>query len=457
VVACVLVSDSSGNLFQGNYFGTERTGLSWQEEGVGLIATGSNNNTIGGTLTVSRNILTTVAFSLTSRVSEDNLIQGNYIGLGADGSTSLGFAGTLHSGDGVRVTSSERVVIGGSVPGAGNVISGQTGSGVSVSNGSGHLILGNLIGTDASGLKAVGNEKAGVRLAADQSRIGEDGGGGNVIVSSGDDGVFVNGDGNTVAANSIGIAEDGRTPIGNAGAGIDVYGNGNRVGGEGADLGNVIAYSGAAGISLTTFINENNRFLGNSIFSNEGLGIDLIQYEDRKTTPSITGVMETIQGSVTGAPDTEVLLQFFSNTACDPTGFGEGETYLGSITVATDATGNVGFSAPFAPLSGQPFITATATPVGGNTSEFSNCIERPQDSVEILSISPDAAGGFPTLTSGGSIAFSSISVGYELTSDNSGTLFVRVFADNNIDSVLGEVSQPVTSAGSLVQFNSLVA
>ncbi len=111
------------------------------------------------------------------------------------------------------------------------------------------------------------------------------------------------------------------------------------------------------------------------------------------------------------------------------------------------------FDSPYA----GDFLTATATDPDNNTSEFSNCVAQPQDTVEFLSISPDASSGFPVVGADGTVTFSNLSVRYELTSDDSGTLFVRVFRDNNIDLVLGEASQPVTSAATVAQFASLVA
>jgi hypothetical protein len=64
-------------------------------------------------------------------------------------------------------------------------------------------------------------------------------------------------------------------------------------------------------------------------------------------------------------------IQFFSNTTADPSGYGQGQNYLGSISVTTDSTGNVTFTATLSvgAVSGR-FISATATDPHGNTSEF---------------------------------------------------------------------------------------
>src|SRR5262249_13901284 len=86
----------------------------------------------------------------------------------------------------------------------------------------------------------------------------------------------------------------------------------------------------------------------------------------------------------------------------DPSGYGEGQRYLGALTVATDAAGDVRFDAtvPGASAGGEA-ISATATDAAGNTSEFS--LWRPAHagpSVRIAGVPATALEGTPvTLTS----------------------------------------------------------
>ena len=82
-----------------------------------------------------------------------------------------------------------------------------------------------------------------------------------------------------------------------------------------------------------------------------------------------------IEGRLNSLANLDFTLDFFASATCDPTGFGEGQHYLGSRSTATDADGNArfGFGLPYPP-EGSPFITATATDENGNTSEFSQCI-----------------------------------------------------------------------------------
>jgi hypothetical protein len=80
----------------------------------------------------------------------------------------------------------------------------------------------------------------------------------------------------------------------------------------------------------------------------------------------------TITGTLNSAASTSYLIQFFANPTADPSGYGQGKTLVGSITVTTDSNGNASFTATFSvtvPV-GQ-FISSTATDPNDNTSEFS--------------------------------------------------------------------------------------
>jgi len=81
-----------------------------------------------------------------------------------------------------------------------------------------------------------------------------------------------------------------------------------------------------------------------------------------------------IDGTLNSIPNSTFQVELFSNTLCDPSGYGEGQTYLGSTWVRTDGSCNANFEVTF-PVNVAPgsFITATATDVAGNTSEFSAC------------------------------------------------------------------------------------
>ena len=139
----------------------------------------------------------------------------------------------------------------------------------------------------------------------------------------------------------------------------------------------------------------NNAILANSIVSNAGLGIDLgndgvtldtsggphtgpdhLQNFPVLTSAVVVGGTTTIAGTLNSTPLTNFIIQFFANAAADPSGFGEGQQYLGQTKVTSDGSGNARFSVTLStpPLVGQ-FFTATATDdPAGNTSEFSQDI-----------------------------------------------------------------------------------
>src|SRR6185436_7703384 len=84
---------------------------------------------------------------------------------------------------------------------------------------------------------------------------------------------------NLIQGNYIGIGADGITPLGNGGSGILLEGAESKIiGGTNPGQGNLIAYNHGPGISTLTLSGTNTRknsIRGNSIFSNDGLGIDL--------------------------------------------------------------------------------------------------------------------------------------------------------------------------------------
>src|SRR3989442_12955438 len=86
-------------------------------------------------------------------------------------------------------------------------------------------------------------------------------------------------------------------------------------------------------------------------------------------TATATGSTGTVSGTLDSGSGM-FTIDFYKNSACDsPSGYGEGKTYLGSITTAAGS-----FTSGTLNISSGDFITATATDASGNTSEFSLCI-----------------------------------------------------------------------------------
>lgn len=197
--------------------------------------------------------------------------------------------------------------------------------------------------------------------------------------------------------NFIGPGSSG-SALGNAGPGILVQGGSdNAVGGTGLGEGNIIGFN-ALGIEIRQIGTNvvNNAVLSNSIFSStSGLGIDLhtgfsadgvtpndecdadsgannFQNFPVITSATSSGGNTTIEGSLDSTADTTFRIEFFSSEACNSSGSGEGQTFLGSTDVTTDASCNASFSVTLATET-IGIITATATDPAGNTSEFSHC------------------------------------------------------------------------------------
>jgi hypothetical protein len=253
-------------------------------------------------------------------------------------------------------------------------------------------VSGNYVGADATGTKDLGNGEDGVQVSGSKNTVGgATAGERNIISGNAGNGVELTGiftTGNKVLGNFIGADKNGAPVLGNAGNGVYISGAGNTVGGTTAAARNVISGNAGSGVSIVGTDATGNRVLGNSTFSNGGLGIDL--YDDGPTPndsgdtdagpnnlqnkPVLTSAKKSatgttaIKGTLGSTPNSTIRVQFFSN----PSGADEGKTLLGTRSVTTDGSGKVSFtfSTKQAIRLGQN-ITATATGPGGNTSEFS--------------------------------------------------------------------------------------
>ncbi|MBI3465154.1 MAG: right-handed parallel beta-helix repeat-containing protein, partial [Planctomycetes bacterium] len=377
------------NIVQGNFIGTNAAGTAAVGNSAGVFIESSDNQ-VGGTTPSARNVISgnsSVGVQITGPNVTGNVVQGNFIGTDVTGTADLG------NGFGVLLLGAANSLIGGSAPGARNIISGNERTGVDVQgdDATGNVAQGNLIGTDATGTQALGNlEGVFIQSAPSNTIGGSTNGSGNIISGNKSFGVRISGlyaTGNVVQGNSIGISLTG-TALGNGGYGVLLGGPNNTIGGTTAGQGNTIAFNGRAGVFVDGGV-QGNGILSNSISSNAGLGIDLwsegltpndpsdvdVGANQKQNFPVLNAVNTTsagtrIQGMLNSTPATRFRLEFFSTT--DPLGFGEGQTYLGSAEVMTDEVGNVEFTITFpTSVAGWSFITATATDPENNTSEFS--------------------------------------------------------------------------------------
>ena len=369
----------------GNLIGTDSTGeadLGNAEAGVdiesatGVVVKGNGQ----GSQVISGN---QIGVEINGATSTQNLVEGNFIGIDEAGSADRG-----NSDEGVLIEGAFENTLGGTTAAARNVISANLwGIDLNGSTATGNTVLGNYVGTDATGTLPLGNEIDGIIIeGAPGNTVGGTTAAASNLISANSSGIQLDGPAatdNLVAGNLIGTDVTGTLPLGNEVNGVIFTDNAsnNTVGGTADGQGNTIAFNVAAGVIVESGIGDS--ILSNSIYSNGQQGIDLSgPGNDGQSAPVVSAVsgggsVSNIQGSLSSVANTVFLIQFFSSPVPDPSGFGQGQTFVGSITITTDASGNanINFNLPGGLTAGE-WLTATATKVtnqnDGDTSAFSN-------------------------------------------------------------------------------------
>jgi hypothetical protein len=357
----------------------------------------------------------------------NNFVQGNFIGTNKSGSAAVA-PDRLHVQQGILLygTSSMNNTIGGATAGARNLISGvggkDDGAGVEIQEGaSNNTVVGNYIGTDLTGTRAIPNGGGILVYGSNNTIGGATSNTRNIIAGNITYGVILYGMGkdvigNIVEGNFIGLGADGTTAVPNQ-YGVLLLGQNlgpvtnNTIGGVTVGAGNIIANNFAAAISTfdvnspkhdmpACFLGASgtgNSFLGNSIYNNGGLGIDLAPCVDAQTGP-IAGItpndpLDTDTGpnnfqnypTITrvtglptrtvaytkfqGAPSQDLRIEFFWSPSSTTR---QGKVFLGFKNITTNRRGMKSFVArDLLPIKAPGVITATATDSAGNTSEFS--------------------------------------------------------------------------------------
>jgi CSLREA domain-containing protein len=305
-----------------------------------------------------------------------------------DGTTAPGYAGTprvlIDGRNAFTEGETEGLVV--DPDGGGSVIKGVAlggfGYGIYLNGTAGSQLCSSWVGVGLDGTTPL-PDGIGVETGSGSSGNQIGGGcgveGGDVIVAGREWGVRDFGQETTIAAGRIGIGAAGE-PLPN---GTNLDGGGGIDESESSDAliaGNTIAYNLGPGVSVDGASRVQIR--GNSIFANKGGGIALSA--DPAPVPPLVESVEgsatavTVEGFLTTPAEETVELDFFANASCDPSGAGQGQTYLGSRTVTTPIGGEGSFAAvlPTQVPAGQDLITATATgQTTGQTSEFSRCFE----------------------------------------------------------------------------------
>src|SRR5262249_44642074 len=149
---------------------------------------------------------------------------------------------------------------------------------LNLGNNANNVIAGNFIGTNAAGTAAVANTRGiDVEAAAPGTTVGGTAPAARNLISGNlGNGIVLASDNNVVQGNEIGTDVTGTLALGNAFSGVSVGGSHNTIGGTGTGAGNAIAFNCIAGVRLDFVpVGVGNSILGNSIFSNVALGIDL--------------------------------------------------------------------------------------------------------------------------------------------------------------------------------------
>jgi len=328
-----LATPATGNIIQGNFVGVATDGVSsvgnrtepapapGSAEGnnlFGIEISGGNLNTIGGTAAGARNVVGFNADGVEiDNGAQQNIIQGNFAGVGADGVTPTknllhGIALRSSNGFGAPLGPAQPNepgvsfnLIGGTTAGAGNLVEFNGTAGIAV--------FGNPV--SASGQPNIGNTIEG-----------------NSIFKNGRD---------------YQIASSAPTPL----LGIDLTNN---------------------------FLFPRDDGLTPNDSQGHGAANDPnnLQNFPVLTSAMSQGGMTIIAGSLQSAANTTFRIEFFASDV-DPLGLpAEGQQFLGFVNVSTDPSGNASFNVTLSvAVSNGRLVTATATDPFGNTSEFSAAVQ----------------------------------------------------------------------------------
>ena len=331
---------ATGNVVSGNFIGTEKDGKAAIPNDAAGVLLWPNTiaNVIGGDTPGERNVISgngdgspdAAGIIIEGTECIQNVVSGNYIGTDSTGANPL-----PNQQCGVILADASGNLIGGDIPLEGNVISGNTGSGVRVDGNSGSITMNNII-----------------------------------------------------TANHIGCSTQGDPIPNGSGITLGAYAQNNQVGGAGAQEGNAVSHNTSEGIMISGDENYQNAIIGNSFEGNGGLAIDIVpdagpnappdsfpypaagQPNHWMSLPEIGSALDFEGGTEvrgTCVPDSLVRLYRAEE---DSTGYGEGAEYLGWA----QGNGAGEFSREGLPLAPGEAVTALATDSSGNSSEFSKCV-----------------------------------------------------------------------------------
>jgi hypothetical protein len=391
----VLASD---NTIANNFIGTNATATAGIGNGTlnefldlvgaGVLVAAGTANKIGLAVAGGRNFISGNGTGVSVTGGTQTSIAGNAIGTDGTGN------GSIRNRWGIFLSGGSETSVGGTTALARNLVSGNLLHGIQVSGTANTLIAGNYIGTTAAGNVALANQFSGIFVFQNPGAVtigGEAAGAGNLIGGNGHNGITIQESSNAFIFGNIigGVPGD---PVPNAQSGVSITESfGSVIGGPAPGQANTIRFNGGNGITVGGLA-TGQEIKENSIDGNTGIGIDLggdgVTANDGpgdvdegsnslQNFPAIASAIRTtgtaVSGNITTTTAVTVVLRFFVSSSCDPSGNGEGETFLGSVNVVTNVDGLGVFNVSFSGGAVGQFVTATATDPNGNTSEFSAC------------------------------------------------------------------------------------
>jgi hypothetical protein len=384
---------SAANTVQGNLIGTNAAGdaaLPNAWEGIQLWAAGAGN-IFGGTAAGAGNVISGNGRSglrNDGTTASGTLIRGNIIGLSAAGDVPV-----PNTEDGVHLSDTITCVVGGSDATYRNVISGNLGNGVRITNGANaNDVRWNYIGINGAGDGTISNTLDGILIddGTINSDVYDNWIGGNLGNGIQIDGTISGPSGNTIRSNYIGTDSTLAQDFGNTQNGIRILGVNtvnNTTGGNSGGLGNWIYNNTGDGIRIESSATNYNRIEITRTFNNGGLGINLVggagetaegvtpndapanldadtganglQNFPVMTTATWNGTTLSVAGTIDSRASRTYRINIYVSSAADASGYGEGQYFAGGISVATDGSGHGTFSTGFLPGPGNDLGLAT--------------------------------------------------------------------------------------------------
>lgn len=318
-------------------------------------------------------------------------IKGNKIG-----SNLAGTAAIANADIGINLDGSgggHDNIVGGAGPGEGNLISGNA-YGIIISSPS-NIIKGNKIGTDITGTQAISNSQFGIGVqysnGHDNIIGGSIAGEGNLISGNNSYGIIIEATtrNNQIKGNKIGTDISGNNPLPNLGNGIYINNsNHNFIGGSTTAEGNIIA-NNQKGVSIenTNGTSADSNLISRNLIYNQVKGIELHynssqQGNNGKTKPVVTASSSgNGNAAVSGTSQPNDIIEVFKSD----TGGVNANEFLGSTT----ANGSGDWTINNLSLAVNDKVIATSTDANNNTSEFSDTLNTSSGEL-VVSVSGNA-------------------------------------------------------------------